>query len=515
MASGEAKVVMPGALRQGDSPVEGKDSGSGAGRSAGRVVLTAAVPGVVAPPTPRLVEVCLRFGVPLSQGGRTLLSGVSLDLRPGSVTLIAGPSGAGKTLLMRQIARCFPLSQVVGDVDVPADVAVMDAVAPTRPIGEAIGLLTACGLGEPLLWVRSFDALSQGERFRARLARAISLWRRNGGRGPVLCDEFGSLLHARLAKAISFNLRKLAARERLAVVVATSREDIEADLRPDRVIRLVAGHCGTESRPDSFQLLKRPSNDGAGAKLSFADNLQVVPGTLRDYEVFAAMHYRQRQQVGFVSSVFVLRDRTNGELLGVVVYGHPSLELALRNKATSGRYVRRARLLNREVRVLKRLIIHPDVRGCGLGHELVRRTLPMAGARFVECLAAMGAVNPVFEKAGMRAVGVCCGSAGSEAALAWLRAAGADPLEATFTSHVRCRPAVRRVVAREVANWYRATTGGGEQRVRRQTPTFLAQTYRQLAGSQPVYFIWAAEEDGWKMIEANLGEHAMRCAQVS
>lgn len=41
------------------------------------------------------------------------------------------------------------------------------------------------------------------------------------------------------------------------------------------------------------------------------------------------------------------------------------------------------------------------------------------------------------------------------------------------------------------------------------------KTYRQLAGSQPVYFVWAAEEDGWKMIEANLGEHAMRCAQVS
>jgi len=487
---------MPGVLGQGASRTEGKGGESGAGRSAGRVVLTVEVPGVVAPPTPRLVEVCLRFGVPLTQGRRVVVSGTSLDFRPGAVTLIAGPSGSGKTLLIREIARCLPLSQVVGDIDVPADVAVVDAVAPTRSVSEAIGLLTACGLGEPSLWVRSFDELSQGERFRARLARAISLWQRSGRCGVLLCDEFGSLLHERLIKALAFNLRKLSTRERLPVVVATSREDIERDLHPDCVVRL-------SNAPVSSQVARRPASDPA-ARPSFAEGLEVVPGTLRDYEAFAAMHYRQRQQVGFVSSVFVLRNRANGEPLGVVVYGHSSLELALRNRATGGRYVRQAKRLNREMRVLKRLVIHPDVRGCGLGHELVRRTLPMAGARLVECLAAMGAVNPVFERAGMRAVGVCRGSAGSEAALAWLRAAGADPLDASFASHVRCRPAVRRVVTREVANWYRATTGEGEQRVRRQTPTFLAQTYRQLAGSQPVYFIWAAEEADHELIEQNL-----------
>ncbi|MGQ9650858.1 MAG: AAA family ATPase [Phycisphaerae bacterium] len=467
-----------------------------------------AVPGVAAPPTPRLVEVCLRFGLSLAEAGRVIVSDLALDLRRGSVTLIVGPSGAGKTLLIREIARRAPMSQVVGDMDMPADVPVLDAVAPTRPINEAIGLLTACGLGEPWLWMRPFDVLSDGERFRARLARAVSLGRRNGQRGVLLCDEFGSLLHERLAKAVAFNLRKLAARERLAVVVATSREDIEPDLHPDCVIRL-------SRQSGVVRACRGRGFDGAGARLSFADDLQVVQGTLRDYEAFASMHYRHRQQVGFVSAVFVMRDRRTSEALGVVVYGHPSLELALRNKVTGGRYVRQAKLLNQEMRVLKRLIIHPDVRGCGLGHELVRRTLPMAGAQFVECLAVMGAVNPVFEKAGMRPVGVCCSSAGSEAALAWLKAAGADPLEAAFTSHVRCRPAVRRVVAREVANWYRATTGGGKQRVRRQTPTVLAQTYRQIAGSQPVYFIWAADREGWEIIDANLGESAVQLAQVS
>lgn len=474
------------------------------GESAERVTLTVEARGVAVRPTPRLTEVCLRFGVPLTGAGLTVASDLAVSLRPGTVTLIVGPSGSGKTLLIHEIAKRFPTARVVGSVEVPTDVAVLDAVAPTRPVGEAMSLLTACGLGEAASWTRSFEALSEGERFRARLARAISLRHRGEGQSLILCDEFGSLLHTRLAKAVAFNLRKLASRDRLAMVLATSRDDIERDLHPDSVIRLGNRKAIVETTPRSPCLTGEQEPRSSQARLSLADELRVVPGALRDYEEFAAMHYRQREQVGFVSSVFVLQHAASNESLGVVVYGHPMLELALRNKATGGRYVRQAELLNREVRVLKRLVIHPDVRGCGLGHELVRQTLPMPGARFVECLAAMGAVNPVFEKAGMRAVGVCRGSAGSEAALAWLRAAGADPLAADFTMQVRCRPAVRRVVAREVAGWYRATTGGGEDRVQRQTATFLAQTYRQLAGSQPVYFIWAATGGDWEFIEGNL-----------
>lgn len=471
----------------------------GLGFASRGVRLTVGLPGAVARPTPRLLEVCLRFGVPLAGPARVLVSDVPLSLRPGTVTLITGPSGSGKTLLLNEIARRYPTGRMVGSAEFPRDVSVVDAVAPTRPVSEALRLLTTCGLGEPALWARSFDELSDGERFRALLARAISLHVRNGGSAPLLCDEFGSALHDRLAKALAFNLRKLASRQRLALVVATSRGDIEQDLRPDCVIRL-GGAAPAIDRCGGMAGGERQATHP-----SFAADLRVEQASLREYEAFAAMHYRRRQQVGFVSSVFVMRQKGEDEPLGVVVYGHPMLELSLRNNATGGRFVRQSGLLNREVRVLKRLVIHPDVRGCGLGHWLVRRTLPLTGARFVECLAAMGAVNPVFEKAGMRAVGVCRGSAGSEAALAWLRAEGADPLEADFVSQVRCRPAVRRVVAREVASWYRATTGGGEDRVARQTPTFLAHTYRQLAGSQPVYFIWAVTEEDREFIEANLG----------
>jgi hypothetical protein len=135
-------------------------------------------------------------------------------------------------------------------------------------------------------------------------------------------------------------------------------------------------------------------------------------------------------------------------------------------------------------------VIHPDVRGCGLGHELVRRTLPRVGTPYVECLAAMGAVNPVFERAGMQRVGVCAAPRNQTLALEQLRQRGIDPLTREFADTVARSRAVRRIVGRAVAAWYRATTAEGAARVSRQSPQLLARLFRGLIGSRPVYYLW-------------------------
>src|SRR5205085_3192843 len=129
-----------------------------------------------------------------------------------------------------------------------------------------------------------------------------------------------------------------------------------------------------------------------------------------------------------------------------------------------------------------------------------------AGVPFIECLAALGAVHPVCEKAGMTRVGMCRSSPERAAALRTLRAMGAEPFSADFLSQVCTRPAVRQIVADSVADWYRRTTGGGETRVRRQLPSVLARTFRQLAGSEPVYFIWARDDEGRELIGRGLSQ---------
>jgi len=469
-----------------------------------RVNLTVQAPAEGVPASARLVEICLRFGIPMSFPGRRIADGLKLSFEPGSITLITGPSGSGKSLLLSEISKQFGTSRLVNDVQFPADVSVVDAVAPTRPLEEALHLLTATGLGEPMLWIRRFGQLSDGERLRARLARAVWLHRRSRCTGPLLCDEFGAILHRRLAKALAFNLRKLVLREQIAFIASTSQDDLERDLQPDQVIRL----GGAEPVIERYVYGTGDGEPAEGVKrrsksrsISFKRRLRIERGTVRDYAGFSSMHYRQRNQLGYVDKVFVLRDGVGGDALGIVVYGFPSLGLALRNRMTGGRYICKAKLLNREVRVLKRLVIHPDVRGCGLGRYLVSETLGKVGVKFVECLAAMGLVNPVFEKAGMRLVGLCEPPAILHETVSRLRSEGVDPLGADFVSQVRRRPSIRRLVSAAVSDWYRSTTSCGQERVTGQSPGTLAQTFRQMAGSQPVYYIWARDDQGWALID--------------
>ena len=152
-------------------------------------------------------------------------------------------------------------------------------------------------------------------------------------------------------------------------------------------------------------------------RCSVRDDVEIVAGDLSAWYGLAEYHYRDHR-LPAVSKVFVMRrggrerqnarcKMQNDRLIGVIVYGMPLPQIALRNRATGNRYVglgdRRSALaaLNREMRCISRVVIRPEYRGIGLGSLLVRETLGQAGTPLVEAMAVMGRVNPFFEKAGM------------------------------------------------------------------------------------------------------------------
>lgn len=425
----------------------------------------------------------MKFGVAGPTAPRRVLAPLSLDLAPGRIIAFVGPSGSGKSSALAQIEACHAGGHSVQRISFPRDRSLVDCVSPHTELVDALALLTACALGEAPLWLRRYEELSDGQKFRARLARAIGLHSRGRSAAPLLCDEFCSGLHRRAAKAIAHNLRKLVTRRGLCVVLACANEDILGDLQPDVTIGLPGD--GTHEVKQSTPRRRA---------ISFWRRLVVERGSKRDYQEFAAMHYRATDELGFVDKVFVLREKANGERVGIVVYAYGPVELALRNQATNKRFCRNPTALNRELRILRRLVIHPDVRGCGLGYRLVKKTLPLVGTRYVECLAAMGEVNPVFEMGGMTRIGLCAAPPEQGEALRALTAWDVDPFAPDFELKVCRSPRVRSVVARLVFQWYRATTGGGERRVSRQSPQFLAQIFRSLVGSRPVYYLW--DRDG-------------------
>lgn len=453
---------------------------SGAGvRAVVRVIREPAFVGM----TPRRREVCWDFGVPAREAPFAVVDGLRVELRAGSILLVTGPSGSGKSSVLSALADEVGAVHSVGRGRFAEDRSIVDAVAPRKELRTALEILTACGLGEPRLWLRRYSDLSDGEKFRAALARAVGDAMSCAGRAPIFCDEFASVLHRRAAKAMAYNLRRLVTRAGLILVVATAHEDIIEDLRPDKVVRL----GGVDANVADAGAMQRG--------ISLQRRMVIEPGGVADYRHFAPMHYRHRDGLGFVDRVFLMRERPSGQPMGVIVFAHAPLELAARNWCTGGRFVRNGRRLNRELRILRRLVVHPDVRGCGLGHWFVRQTLPRAGVRFVECLATMGTVNPVFERAGMTRVGRCPMPRGRVALLERLNQWKVDPFSDEFERQVGRCPRVRALVEKTVRDWVRVARGDAAHRARVRQGQELTRAFRQIIGKPPVYYLWDRERE--------------------
>ena len=94
--------------------------------------------------------------------------------------------------------------------------------------------LSACGLGEARLMLRTPAELSDGQRDRFRIAYALSKCTEGSF---VVLDEFTAALDRTLAKVVAFNVRKLVTRSGVGLLAATTHEDIVDDLQPDLLVR--------------------------------------------------------------------------------------------------------------------------------------------------------------------------------------------------------------------------------------------------------------------------------------
>jgi len=337
--------------------------------------------------TPRTVAVAEAFGLGVDQHQRHIIyDNVELKISPKDVVLITGQSGSGKSVLLKALEKDIRQdlgSEVINIADVMLDPGkpLIDTVGKT--LEEGLELLSRVGLNDAFLFVRRYNQLSDGQKYRYRIAKMIEksqaqFW---------IADEFCSTLDRDTAKIVAFNLQKLARQEGKAVLVATTHTDLFEDLKPSvHVHKRFGKEIEVKYYPNEIN-----------KECSLVREMRIEQGTLQDYRKLAGFHYRDSKSVVACQKVFVLK--RGDEVAGVIVYSSPAVAAFGRRKAF-GRSLTLEEI-NRDVALISRVVVHPKYRTIGLGVKLVRETLPLAGKPYVETVAVMARYNPFFEHAGL------------------------------------------------------------------------------------------------------------------
>ncbi len=341
--------------------------------------------------TPRTIAVSEAFGLGVDQHQKFVIyDNVELKIGPKDIVLITGDSGSGKSVLLKALMSDIrENSSVLGGVMSVTDVVIDEEKPLIETIGktveEGLELLSRVGLNDAFLFIRRFKELSDGQKYRYRIAKLIE----SGAQWWVM-DEFCATLDRDTAKIVAFNVQKLARFCQRGVLAATTHTDLFEDLAPSVHVHK---RYGKEISVDYFPNV-------AAKQCSLTNGMYVVKGTLKDYEQLAGFHYRDSKGVAVAQKVFALK--RGDETVGVIVYKSPGF-VAVGRLLAVGRKIMLAEL-NKDFTVISRVVVHPKYRTMGLGAKLVQETLEKCGRPYVESIAVMARFNPFFERAGMRNV---------------------------------------------------------------------------------------------------------------
>lgn len=177
----------------------------------------------------RVIKVAEAFGIGLEDKNFTIYEGLELQVRQGDVIYITGQSGSGKSCLLRDIAAGLADDgKVVANIDQVQleDRPVIDQLG--KDMSDATRLLAAAGISDAYLFIRKPSELSDGQRFRVRLAKLLE-----SSADVWVADEFCAILDRVTAKVLAFNTQKIARSTGKTVVVATTHTDLADELAPD------------------------------------------------------------------------------------------------------------------------------------------------------------------------------------------------------------------------------------------------------------------------------------------
>jgi ABC-type transporter Mla maintaining outer membrane lipid asymmetry ATPase subunit MlaF len=274
-------------------------------------------------PTFRTQKVVGMFDVPMSD---KLVKSWEVDLPieslDWSVGLIVGASGAGKTTIAKRAfndavffqSHEWGVSSFLNDFEQSLDI---------KTITDS---LSHVGFASPPAWLLPYHCLSNGQKFRADLARAIL-----ETDDILVFDEFTSLVDRTVAKVGSFAVQKYVRKMKRQFVAVTCHYDVAEWLEPDWVYDV-------STMEFSRRLLRRPSIEV---------QIQQVHHSI--WQVFKGHHYLSAD-LNKAARVFVATiEGQPTAMTAILPFPHPHLKNVWKEHRT---------------------VVLPDFQGIGLGNRL-------------------------------------------------------------------------------------------------------------------------------------------------
>lgn len=343
--------------------------------------------------TPNILKVSEAFGLGISEAKKFIVfDNFKLSFNDGDIIYITGDSGGGKSILLKEIKKYYEENKKkyidLEALDISNEDVIVESIG--TDLDEAIYFLSMMGLNDAFIFLRQYKHLSDGQKYRYRLAKAISM-----KPDAIFIDEYCANLDRTTAKVISYNLQRTLKKFNISLYCATTHRDIDEDLNYTvKVDKKFMDEVNIEYRiPEK-------------TRVSFYDDVVVSVGSIDDYKKLNKYHYKNTSSTLPYKKIF--KATYNDELVGVVVYSPPFLQTKGRTIKFGKTYTKMEKEVVKEINKnfirLSRIVLSPKYRACGLAVKLMKESMPLTGTPYVEMINVMGHYNPFGEKAGMEKI---------------------------------------------------------------------------------------------------------------
>ena len=242
------------------------------------------------------------------------------------IGLIVGKSGTGKTTIAKQL---FPNSYITSYEY--KNETVLDDMPKQCSVEEITSAFNSVGFSSPPSWLKPYSVLSNGQKMRVDLARAIL-----ENEQLFVFDEFTSVVDRNVAQIGSFAMQKAIRKTDKQFIAVTCHFDVKDWLLPDWIF---------DTDTMTFQNFEGQKKNRPAIRFEI---FQTSDKTI--WKMFAKHHYLSHTHNN-AANVFVatVNDEIAG-FLSVLHFPHPK---------------------SKNIKRVHRLVILPDYQGIGIGVKLL------------------------------------------------------------------------------------------------------------------------------------------------